>query len=285
MAKRYAMKRRLVSALTLVEILVVIAIITLLMGILLPATSKSREAAKRAVCMSNIRSTGQALYTYAHNNEGMLVPGDGRFPWEVSAKNHQVNLGYLLKPNHELPVPTSDDHVFFCPSMSTPEGDRGYKRFAYWWDVNSHAPITYMFNNGLDGFDSRVEDAEICVLAHRDRVNFLRGDDSVDFISIRPLLFDPNFIPETIPEVCTRYNVTFPTIMLFSWFERGEINTDEAWDFLKDPQLWAQNHATTADANNGGQILLASVAKKALVADVVGGWGGGEKNRPGGPGI
>lgn len=279
------MKRRLISALTLVEMLVVIAIMALLMAILLPATSKSREAARRTVCMSNLRSIGQALYTYAHNNEGLLVPGNGRFPWEVSARKGQVNLGYLLKPNKELPMPTSNDHVFFCPSMSAPEGDRGYKRFAHWWDVNSHAPISYMFNNALDGFDGYVENAEICVLAHHDRVNFLLGDGSVSFINVRSMLFDPNIGPETIPEVCTRYNVTFPTIMLFNWFERGEISLNEARVFLQDPQLWAAQNATVSDVNNGTPVLLARVAKKALVADVVGGWGGGYDNSPGRPGI
>ncbi|MGA2679364.1 MAG: type II secretion system protein [Sedimentisphaerales bacterium] len=280
------MKRRLIPALTLIEMLVVISILAILMAILLPATTRSREAAKRAVCMSNLRSIGQALYTYSHNNNELLVPGDGRYPWQTWGYIHQVNLGYLLIPKQELPVPTSNNHVFFCPSMFTPEGDRGYKRFSYWWgrDCNGSAPIGYIFNNSLDGFDDLVENAEFCVLSHRDRVNFLLGDGSVSFINVRPMLFDSTFGLETIPQVCTRYNVTFPTIMLFNWFERGEVDVKEARLFLQDPQLWATQNATVNDANNSKSILLASVAKKALVADVVGGWGGGLINQPGGAG-
>jgi prepilin-type N-terminal cleavage/methylation domain-containing protein len=279
-------KRRLISAFTLIEVLVVISILAILMAILLPATTRSREAAKRAVCMSNLRSIGQALYTYSHNNNEMLVPGDGRYPWQTWGYIHQVNLGYLLTPKQELPVPTSNNHVFFCPSMSTPENDRGYKRFAHWWgrDSNGSAPISYMFNNSLDGFDSTIENAEYCILAHRDRVNFMLGDGSVNFLNVRPVLFDPAFGLETIPEVCTRYNVTFPTIMLFSWFQRGEIDVKEARLFLQNPQLWAVQNATVNDANDGKPVLLANVAKKSLVADVVGGWGGGLVNKPGGGG-
>jgi prepilin-type N-terminal cleavage/methylation domain-containing protein len=280
------MKQRLIWAFTLIELLVVISVLAILMAILLPATNRCREAAKRAVCMSNLRSIGQSLYTYAHNNDEMLVPGDGRYPWQTWGYIRQVNLGYLLIPKHELPVPTSNSNVLFCPSMSTPEGDHGYKRFAYWWgrDCNGSAPIGYMFNNSLDGFDDLVENAEFCVLSHRDRINFLRGDGSVNFINVRPMEFDPSFGLETISEVCTRYNVTFPTIMLFNWFERGEVDVKEARLFLQNPQLWATQNATVNDANNGKPILLASVAKKSLVADVVGGWGGGLINKPGGEG-
>jgi len=259
------------------ELLVVIAIISMLMAILIPATGKSREAARRAVCMSNIRSIGQALHTYANSNEGLLVPGDGIFSWEVWAKNHKVNLGHLM--SKELDVPASDDHVFFCPSMRTPEGGRGYKQFAAWWNTNNYAPITYMYNNALDGFPVSVEDANNCNLAHRDRANFLLGDGSVNFINLRPMVFDTAFGLESIPEVCTRYNVSFPTIMLFNWFQRGQAELSQARDFLNCPQTWAQNNATVNDSNNAKPVLISSVAGKALVADIVGGWG--FTNKPG----
>jgi len=57
-------------AFTLIELLIVIAIIATLIGILLPALAGARESARTTKCMANLKSIGTSLTLYADNNKG-----------------------------------------------------------------------------------------------------------------------------------------------------------------------------------------------------------------------
>ena len=62
-------------AFSLVELLVVIAIVAMLMGILLPALTRARDAGRAAICASNIRQLAIANTAYSVSHRGYYVPG------------------------------------------------------------------------------------------------------------------------------------------------------------------------------------------------------------------
>jgi prepilin-type N-terminal cleavage/methylation domain-containing protein len=87
---------------TLIELLVVIAIIAVLIGLLIPAVQKVREAAGRTTSQNNLRQMGVALHNIASNaDQTYIPPSDGRFPavGGVNASFFYHLLPYLEQGN------------------------------------------------------------------------------------------------------------------------------------------------------------------------------------------
>ena len=67
------------KAFTLIELLVVIAIIAILAAILFPVFAQAKEAAKRSVCLSNMKQVGTGLYLYAGDYDDTFIL-DSKYP-------------------------------------------------------------------------------------------------------------------------------------------------------------------------------------------------------------
>ncbi len=104
-------------AFTLVELLVVVAVIGLLISIVVPSMSKARGSAKRAVCASNLRQVGIALRAYLGSNNDRMpyasyMPSISPFPLE------DPNATYIAEVlKHDT---SEQDKVFKCPNDVTP---------------------------------------------------------------------------------------------------------------------------------------------------------------------
>jgi prepilin-type N-terminal cleavage/methylation domain-containing protein/prepilin-type processing-associated H-X9-DG protein len=163
---------RKIRGFTLIELLVVIAIIAILIGLLLPAVQKVREAAARMQCGNNLKQLGVAIHNYASANNSSLVPGmagwtsvggnnnypGGGWHWQILPYIEQGNMQTALSTGNIYYSWGAANNVngqststavktFRCPSDPTPSSDGARSNNAGGWPVSGYFRNYLMFDS------------------------------------------------------------------------------------------------------------------------------------------
>jgi len=126
-------------ALTLLEMLIVLAIIGTLMGLMMPAIGRAYRRANDAVCMNNLRQMGLALAEYRDGNKRIPLPAKpgriGGWAIELLPFLEQGNLYSSLRPDTFLASAPqaflSKPRIYRCPFGPSSTGPGGMDHSAY----------------------------------------------------------------------------------------------------------------------------------------------------------
>jgi prepilin-type N-terminal cleavage/methylation domain-containing protein/prepilin-type processing-associated H-X9-DG protein len=123
---------------TLVELLVVIAVISILAGMLLPALDQALQTSYSINCTSNLKQIGQIVFLYSCDYDGYIVPGRYSTTWPN--KHCWADLlwadGYV-----DFSIGADSGNLFMCPGAMDNIGKIMYVNFNYGANIGMYKDL------------------------------------------------------------------------------------------------------------------------------------------------